>query len=213
MTVWSTYWTNSALVVISAALIVIFINDCLHIFPMLVKGLGQWKVHREIEHNIPIARTRNILLAIFSIPLCLIADRYSLYHPALLDKVPPLWSVFATAGAYILYRLLRLLTFSRLRFPKLHPEERMAIHHIFDDLLIALTALMLASVGIMLIIKVSDYAAKIVLLVEAGLAFFIVCIQIYQFLAVQHSRLSTILYLCALEILPLAAMVALQAIF
>lgn len=204
--VWSECNVNIVLVLVSVVLVLLCLKDFVRLMPTLFSCLFRTRPNIELEHHFHTSRERNICALAFLIPFALTVDRFRLYHPSFFDRIPPEWSAAAVLGAAAAFLILRYL-FYPLRPYQLHGDESKAAHFFLFTCFTLLVPVMLLSVGGMLISGAQDSAVRSVLIAETAIFYFISIIRTGRFLALQCSGLTTILYLCALEIIPAAIVV------
>ena len=199
--VWSECPLNTILVLMSVVFVLTVLRDFIRLLPTLSACMFRTRPNIELEHNFHTSRERDICSLAFLIPFILIVDRFRLYHPSIFDRIQPEWSSVAVMGAVIVFIVLRYI-FYPIRPDQLHGDESKAAHCFLFTCFTLLVPLMLLSIGAMLVFNAPEDAVRSVLLVEIAIFYFISIIKTGQFLAGQCSGLSTILYLCALEIIP-----------
>ena len=207
---WGDIMTNRILVGVSVLLILFAIPDFLRLFPVISECFLRKKANSELEHSVSTARQRNVCALLMVIPFCAVADRFKLYAPSFMDFIPVNWSAPATVVIFLVFLLVREVLF-RSFCPRMGQEAMNTVHHTPYNYFIRLTSVMLATCGIFFIFKLPDSVCHTVLLWEIAIVYMLSTIRCSQFLRQQCSGLATILYLCALEILP-AAMIIVSAV-
>ena len=114
----------------------------------------------------------------------------------------------ATVGVFLAYLLLRTVCSALIRPPRLSGTAADAVRRSPWNYFILLTLLMLLTVGLLYIFRPSDTVVRITLYAETALFFLLSLLRSGQILASGFSGLTTILYLCGLELLPAAALAA-----
>ena len=142
------------------------------------------------------------------LPFCLIADRFGLFRPSFWELIPAEWSAAATVGVMFSYLLLRLLCGAMVHLPRVDASTDAAVRKGPWSHFILMTILMLATVGLLGVCGVPDSVLRPILYCEMLLSYLLSLLRTGQILAGSFSVLTTILYLCALEFLPTAAMAA-----
>ena len=206
-TAWGDFLPNSILTVLAVLIVIAAIPMYLRLVPVISGCMFRRKANTDLEHSMSLARQRNLCALLYVLPFCLIADRYRLFNPGIWSEIPELWSASATIGVFIAYCLLRGLFFFMLH-PPVSQEASDTIHHLPYNFFIRLTSVMLATTGICCLLPVTDELVRTILLWEIAIFFLLSFIRSSQFLVQHCSGLATISYLCALEILPAALLVA-----
>ena len=199
--VWSECTVNAVLVLVAVVPVLLVLKDFIRLLPTLCSCMFRTRPNIELEHNFHTSRERDVCSLAFLLPFILIVDRFKLFHPSFFDRISPEWSVSAVLGAVAVFLILRYFFFP-IRPNQLHGDEAKAAHCFLFTCFVLLVPLMLMTVGAMLALGAQDNAIRDVLLVEIGVFYLISIIRTGQFLTGQCSALPTILYLCALEIIP-----------
>lgn len=205
--VWSDLLSNRILAVAAVLLILFNLREFISLVPRLVFSATRTNGFRTMEHNIRLSRTRNFAALCCILSFCLLADRYSLYAPQFLSEAPPQWRSPAIAGVFTAYILLRRCCSAAVRPRRMDPDSLAAVRNSPRSLFVLLTFTALASAGVLGVCRLSDAAIRTVLLSETAIFYLYSLTKTGQILAGHCGTLSTILYLCALEILPTAALV------
>ena len=210
---WSDLAVNRVLVVVSVILLVANLPDLFRLVPQLLFCFNRSRGAEALEHSLGMARMRNTTALFFALPFCLIADRYELLRPALWSVVPRGWSALATVGALGVFLLLRALCYALMRPRRLGGEAFAALRHNLYNYLLLLAPLMLVTVAVVISGRLDDALARTLLLAETGAVWLFSLLRSGQILGAHCSGLSTFLYLCGLELLPVALMVAAVVLF
>lgn len=210
---WGSLLTNRIMVV--AAILVILLNlpNFFNIGRTVIECMRIARANSTLEHSYNQASMRNQTAWAQILPLALIADRFRLIHPDYFDKVPELWHAPMTLGILLAFLFVRLVISILLKPRRLNSEVTDTVHRILFTMGIALSTAALCTVGTMLVFKASDEAVRSVLLWESGIFFFLTILREGQILGSHCSGFSTFLYLCALEMVPAAVLVAATAIY
>ncbi len=204
--VWADSIPNIILVLVSAALVLTVLKTYFRLFPTLLTCLLKTRPNIELEKNFHTSAGRSICCAAFLLPFVLMVDRFRLYSPSLLGKVPPEWSVAVLFGVTVIFFLLRFI-FYPIRPNELQGDESKAAHCFLFTCFDVMVPVMLVSLGGMLVFNVEETVIRYVLLGETAFFYLISIVRTGVFLGIQCSVLGTILYLCALEIIPAALVV------
>lgn len=205
---WDDFLLNRVLVVAAVLIGIAGLRDLLRLLPELLYCFSRPRASVSLEYNTSVVRMRNTAALISILPFCLLADRFGLFRPELWSAVPEEWSAPATVGVFLAYLLLRTVCSALIRPPRLSGTAADAVRRSPWNYFILLTLLMLLSVGLLYIFRPSDTVVRITLYAETALFFLLSLLRSGQILASGFSGLTTILYLCSLELLPAAALAA-----
>lgn len=209
---WNDFLLNRVLVVAAVLIGIAGLRDLLRLLPELLYCFSRPRASVSMEYNTSVVRMRNTAALISILPFCLLADRFGLFRPELWSAVPEEWSAPATVGVFLAYLLLRTVCSALIRPPRLSGTAADAVRRSPWNYFILLTLLMLLTVGLLYIFRPSDTVVRITLYAETALFFLLSLLRSGQILASGFSGLTTILYLCGLELLP-AAVLAACAVF
>ena len=209
---WDDFLLNRVLVVAAVLIGIAGLRDLLKLLPELLYCFSRPRASVSLEYNTSVVRMRNTAALISILPFCLLADRFGLFRPELWSAVPEEWSAPATVGVFLAYLLLRTVCSALIRPPRLSGTAADAVRRSPWNYFILLTLLMLLTVGLLYIFRPSDTVVRITLYAETALFFLLSLLRSGQILASGFSGLTTILYLCGLELLP-AAVLAACAVF
>ncbi len=205
---WNDLLPNKIAIVLSVVLVLIYLKDIIRLIPPLLYALDRKRGGESLEYNVSAARMRNTVALIYTLPFCLIADYCGAYRPGFWSMVPPEWSSAATLGVMLAYFLLRRLCYAAIRPGKMNAESLATLKHSLYNYFIALVSVAVPTIGILPLFSVREDIIRTVFLALTGLAFAFATVRAWQILKSRRSPLPTILYLCGLEILPAAAVVA-----
>ena len=210
---WGEVLTNQVLAVIAVALLLVALPDFFRLLPDLLFSFDRSRGAAALEHSVSQARTRNLIALSCILPFCLAVDRYALWRPDFLTAVPAAWTAPAILGAAIVFLLFRELMYLLLRPRRLAGEEADTLHHAPYNYFILLTILVLATAGLLSLAGCGDAVVPRVLLWETAIVWLFAILRSGQFLAGHCNVFSTFLYLCGLEIVPVALVVAVVVFF
>ncbi len=195
---WSENGVNVTLLFVCIALIIIFLRDFFILWNPILRCLALAKPNTELEYNIQLARTRNRVAIICSLLLLLICDRFSLLASSL-------WLSAVIIAGYILIHSLMASILSWRRVPQ---YNKSASQHIVFTYGIVLSVLMALTSAIWLIARWSEELMRLILVIEAGAVFLLLLLRQWQILRLSYRPFLSFLYLCSLELVPAAALVA-----
>ena len=205
---WNDFLLNRVLVVAAVLIGIAGLRDLLRLLPELLYCFSRPRASVSLEYNTSVVRMRNTAALISILPFCLLADRFGLFRPELWSAVSEEWSAPATVGVFLAYLLLHTVCSALIRPPRLSGTAADAVRRSPWNYFILLTLLMLLTVGLLYIFRPSDTVVRITLYAETALFFLLSLLRSGQILASGFSGLTTILYLCGLELLPAAALAA-----
>lgn len=210
---WGSLLSDKIMVVAAILLILLNLPNFFKIAASVIECMRIARANSTLEHSYNQATIRNRTAWTQLIPLALLADRFDLIHPAFYDKVPMVWHAPMTLGIILAYLLVRLIMRLFLMPRRVSSETSDTAHRILFTMAIALSAVALCTTGIMLVAGASDSSIRSVLIWETALLFFLSLIRTGQILGSQCHGFSTFLYLCALEMIPAACLIAATTIF
>ena len=203
--VWSEVLLNRILVVLCIVIVLLELKDMIKLTPQLLYCIGRPRSNRSFEYNTSLARMRNVVALSCVLPFCLAIDRYALLRPYFVDSA---WSIPLTVAVVFVYFLLRRGAAGIFHPRRLDSMGRAALARSPYNYFILLTFCVLALVWLLPLFGVGEAAMRVTLLLATGLFFVLSFIRSGQILAGSCAPLPTILYLCGLEILPGAAVLA-----
>lgn len=210
---WSDMPLNALLCGISVLLGILALYSLISLRSAMGGCLRHWRGCVELEHNIHNTNDRNLAALVLALPFCLIADRYSLYRPDFLSFAGPGWHSAATVGAFLAFLIVHKVSGLAARLPNCNSDFKAAAHKTPRTFFIIYTLLMLATAGVMRALNAPESALRTVLYVELAVGYAFALLRIGQIIAARHSFLPTILYLCALELLPVALLIVSAVLF
>lgn len=198
---------------VASALMILFLLPELYKMAAPVAGcLIRARGNIEVEHNLSTARSRNFCARMLLFPFILAASRYSLYTPSFLPSASMPWAHLGQlAGVVLAYLVLRRIChalIAGLRPTRLGSDENRAVTRGFLNYFIFFSFISLPTVCLMHAFSAADSAVRMILWAELALSWVVSIIREAQILHLSCSGLGTFLYLCGLEFLPAAALVA-----
>lgn len=204
---WADILTNKILVVVSVALFLIEFKNIYRLMPQLIYSLDRPKGGLGFEYNVSTSRLRNQIALCCIIPIGLIIDKFNLYSPSFWTNISSSWSALASIALLCAFGILRLILHSVVSPKNSDSLKRSALRRGPYSFLIVLTILMVFTCFLFSFIEISSSASKLVFLIEIGLVFILYLMRNMQILSSFCSFLQAFLYLCALEITPIAILV------
>ncbi|MCQ2180254.1 MAG: hypothetical protein MJY91_09175 [Bacteroidales bacterium] len=211
---WSQCLTNRIVMAVAIVLLLIDLVDLLSIFPAITHNFKTSRGAISLEHSVSVARSRNISAALMTIPFCMMCDRYALYPAGFLQAMPYGISLAATAGVLVAFLLVRHIIHMLVARPRRHDQEKAhAVHRVMYTFFIVLVILMLLTVAFGVVKKAPDASIRRVLQWEMIAVYAFAFFREGQILAANCNGFSTILYLCALELMPMGLLIASAIVF
>ena len=205
---WGDFPLNWGLVIASALALAFSIPSLYRIVPHIFKCFGRWRWNFTIEASLQLARTRDGIALLCVVPFCLIVSRFRLFEPAFFDRVPRDWRTLAIVGVFLAWFLIRSLLYLAAEARASHLSTFQTARKAERNYFVILTVFLLAVAGILYAFRSAEETVRIVLYVTMGLVYLLFLVRKFQILGSSFSPLSTFLYLCALEFLPLGMLVA-----
>ena len=205
---WGDCLVNRITILAAMVILIIDLQDMIDISPDLWDCVRRSRGNVSLEHSVSKSRSRNWAAFFCLIPFCLLADRYRLYPAEWMQSLPLGWSLAAAFGLALFYILFRKVMFLAARPRRIKGETGDAAFRTLYTFFIFATAIMLLTAGILHFFKTGETAIRSVLLWESALAWAFSTLRAGQILRTQCSGLTTFLYLCALEFLPLGLLIA-----
>lgn len=198
---------SDGILVIMTIIFIIYIRKAIDILPQAAGCLLRWKENLNLEFNVRSSRERNRMAAILYPTACVIIYRYGIAVPASADKLHPAALIAAIAGAIAVFLGIRLLLF-RIMKPsgantRLWETSRRALYTYF----ITAAVLSVLVSGIMELSGSGAGAIRDAVTYVSATIWVIFLIRQLQIFRNSCSLFSAILYLCTLEILPMAILV------
>ena len=194
------------LVSVSILLFLLILRNFLNVLPYLSDSMLRARGSYALENSVKVSRDRNLVAAVFLVPAILLAYRYRLYDPGFVQPLGPGMRLLVVAGVLSGYLLLRFILYRWAR-PRRRYDDYQMSYRTGYTFFILLMMLSLTTVGILYILHCSDLTVKTFLLVETAIVYVFYLIRRGQILSTSCNPLTTFLYLCALELLPTAALV------
>lgn len=209
---WADVVVNRILVVAMLAAALLVLRDYLRLWPLLTGCLVRSRGNIEIEHSLGMARSRNRCGLVGMGILALMADRYNLYPAAFTTELAPGVRTAVLLGVLAAWMLMRAIMAALFRRGKLDSEARAATSRAIWNYYLAVLPLMLLSVAVFWLFHVVNDTARIVLWAELFVVLAITLFREGQILRGKYFVLQTFLYLCALELMPLATLIIVAAV-
>lgn len=188
---------------------IIFVRKIMGILPMVAGSLLRWKENLNIEYNVKSARDRTTLALILFPGFCVTIWKYGvLWDSGFPTEVSPAAGILLTACAFVIFMLLRALLIRILRPSRMNMKVweagNRALYTFFD----AAAVIIIAVSAAMQFSGCGTDAIRMTIIYISAIVWCIFLFRKMQIFKNSCSLFSAILYLCTLEILPMAAIVA-----
>ena len=210
---WTDLLVNRILAVVAVVLLVLNLLDFFRIIPQLLYCYSRTRGAEALEHSLGTARLRNLLAFSFTLPFCLILDRFAVVQPAFWSAIPPASSAPATIGLVIAFVLVRAIFHAFFRPRRMSGEVVSTLRHNPYNYLLLLVPLMLLATAALTFLPIDEALGRTVLRGLIAAVWGFATLRSSQILVAHGAGLSTFLYLCALELIPAALLVAVVVLF
>lgn len=194
------------LVAVFVVLMILLLGTFLQLLPFIADSLMRARGSAALENSVRVSRDRNIVALVMMLPGFLLAFRYRLYDPSFIAAHTGDTRLWLIGACFTGYLLLRLFIYLLLK-PRRRYENYQVAHHASYTFFIILVLLALLTAGIMSLFKVQDSVMRMVLYVETAAVYLVFLIRRTQILSLSCNHFRTFLYLCALELIPSAALI------
>lgn len=209
---WTGCTVNAIVLLITLILFTVNFRGLIHLLPEVLNCILRAKPNIGLEHNLHSSAERNATAWIMMPAFAMIADRYHLYNPSFIEWLPYGWSLAATF-IVIFIALGSRYIFYPLRPNNLRGDVSKAAHNTLYTCFVGMMLFVIPTACITLAVHTPDAVAKAIILYEIALFFLLSVIRTTQFLSRQCSVFSTFSYLCALELVPAAILIASARLF
>ena len=194
------------IVVAAIVAFLVFLPRFLALAPLLFDSLFRARGSVSLESSVRSSTDRRLMAALLTVPTVLIIFTYRLYDPDFLLGFGPDLRLGIIAGVFLAFLLLRY-TIYRLLMPHRRRDFYILSRNTSLTYFILLALLLLVTVGLLELVGCSRMIIGQVLYVESAFIYTVFFFRRAQILSLSCNHLRTFLYLCGLEILPLAALV------
>ena len=200
--------TCDAILVFMTIVFILYIRKALEILPLTAGCLLRWKENLNLEFNVKNSRSRDTLAAILYPAVCIMAYRYGIVRTSFLQEIHPAAALAAIAGATVIFMLFRALMSRIMRPSHIGAKTWKAADKAFCTYFIPAAVLSLIVSWIQELCGVEAGTIKMTILYIWGSIWLVFLFRKLQIFKNSCSLLSAILYLCSLEILPMAVLAA-----
>ena len=185
---------------------ILFLPRFLSLAPLLFDSLFRARGSVSLESSVRASNDRRLVAAVLLLPAALITYHYRLYDAAFLRDLSEGWRLLAVLGVIWAYAMVRLAIYRILK-PRRNNEFFVLARRTSYTYFILMMIVALMSVGILSLFGSPAPVIRQVLYAEFILFYFSFLLRRAHILGLSCNPLRTFLYLCALEILPTAALV------
>jgi len=210
---WADVLTNRILAVVAVVLLVLLLPELFRLIPHLLYCYGRSRGAEALEHSLSTSHPRNLLAFSFLLPFSLILDRFAVLRPAFWSIIPPVWSAPVTLGLVVAFALVRAIFHGFFHPRRMSGEVIATLRHNLYNYLPLLLALMLLVAVVLMIPSLDESLGLMVFRGLIAAIWGFATLRSGQILAAHGAGFSTFLYLCALELIPAALLVAVVVLF
>ena len=184
----------------------LFLPRLVSLAPLLFDSLFRARGSVSLENSVRYSNDRRLLAAILLLPSSLLIYRYRLWDADFVQGMSEGWRLVVIIGVFTVFFLFRLFMYALCK-PRRQLDFYRLSRRTAYTYFILLAILTLFTAGLLALIGCNDLLIKKVLLLETAFVYLVFFLRRAQILALSCNPLRTFLYLCALEILPVAALV------
>ncbi|MBQ3881301.1 MAG: DUF4271 domain-containing protein [Bacteroidales bacterium] len=210
---WADSPINWGLITVFTILFILYLKRIVELLPYFVGGIGRWKAIVNLEDSMGRMRDRNGVAVIMIIPFCLACSYADLLPFKFLSGLSPGLRTAGAAGIFVGFFLLRAILIEIVGNGNASRDYFQISNRSAYDFFILGTLILILALGIMSFIGVDNGVMKRVSYYILGFFILVNMVRRTQILSNGCNQFTAILYLCALEILPLAILVAAAMIF
>ncbi len=198
-------WIAAAVCIILGLL---FMRRYISVFPYVMGGFFRWKEILNMENNMRLSRERNSV-AFISAPICIICiSRLNVINADFMTALTPEMKTLSIIGILVAFIAVRWFLGPVVPARRLRGNTARAADGVWGNFCITLSTVLLI---LMIIHSISNDCARIA---ESAAIYAIIflwaifLLRKYQIIAYDCGQFKSFLYLCAVEILPAAMLVA-----
>lgn len=209
---WGDVPAHTWMLLACAVIILFLLLEIYKLLPAMMGCLTRSRGNLEVEHSVSTARSRNTCARLLSATFIVAADRYALYNASFIAPWSEPWLRLAELAAVLVaFNSIRLLMHAlliELRRNRPDHETRLALRRGIYNYFICFVLLMLISLCVLVAFRASDIAIRWCIWGELAMMWLVALVREGQILSSKCGGLSTFLYLCGLEIIPAAVLIA-----
>lgn len=192
LSVWHQDPALAAVTIIAAVIFLLFLKNTYRILPTVILSVFRWRAGLNLENSVQQSKTRSWVSASFCLPFCIVANSY----------LDPPGNILVCLLLFFGYYLVRLIIFSLFKY-RLYNEEYLTFSHRCAYSYFIIMSLLTVLTGGFLHFSnpVPEFSSRLILY-EILLIYILFLARRIHFLRCKYHGFPTILYLCALELLP-----------
>jgi hypothetical protein len=198
----------SGITVAFAVISILYIKRIAGLLPSLMACLFRSKETINLEDSVKLRRDKNAMAALMVVPFVLCMTSMEIWNPSFLQDMSIEIRFLILLGIFLFYHLFRIGVFHIIRPERLSNRNYGILNGIGYTFFLTSTFVILASSGICALFDVETELIKTIIYYVLGLTYFVFLIRKTQIFVKSCPVFSSILYLCALEILPTGILVA-----
>jgi len=153
-------------------------------------------------------RDRKIMALLLIVPFCLILDRYKIYHPNFINLFPKWASALVVIGVAAIFLLIRKLFAWQLRPKRMRDDMYFTAQRSTETYFILLCMVLFPTILGLTIAQYDDLTIRKIAIYEIAFMYALFILRKTQIYFSYCNPFTTFLYLCTLEFLPMAMIIA-----
>ncbi len=199
---------SDTVIALTAIVSILYMRQILGILPMIAGCMLRWKENLNIEYNVKSKMVRDRLAIILIPAYAALVSGYGLWHLPFMDRYGDLPDFLFTTGAFLLFLSVRMLLCRIMRPSRMNHKVWKAGNDSFFSFFISAVLLSMATAAVMWVAGCGTDVRGMAVTWISGAVWLLFLFRKVQIFRNSCSLFSAILYLCSLEILPMAILVA-----
>lgn len=205
---WLEVYIHGSIAVIFTILLLLNIRNYFDILPYAFRAFSRARASFQLEASIPRSRSRDIAALLLVVPFCMVADYYDIYIPDMLSGLQSWTKLSVIVGIVASYWLIRKF-FTWQFAPRRSGTEAYQVAAKAGNTFFLLLAFMMGFTVLLLsLFDVNHLIIRKICLALMAFIYAVFLLRKTQILSQFCNPFITILYLCALELLPTGLLVA-----
>ena len=210
---WGDSPINWGLISVFTILFILYLGRLVELLPYLLGGVWRWKAVMNLEDSMGRMRDRNGVAVIMTIPFCLACSKAGLLPMNFLSGLSPGLRTIGVMGVFFAFFVLRALLIEIVGNGKVSRDAFQISNRCAYNFFILATLVLILAMGVMYFMNLEEQTIRKISYYILGFFVLVNMIRRTQILSNTCNQFTAILYLCALEILPLATLIAAAMIF
>jgi len=210
---WGDSPINWGLITVFTVLFILYLGRLVELLPYLLAGVGRWKAVVNLEDSMGKMRDRNGVAVIMTIPFCLACSKAGLLPMNFLSGLSPGLRTIGVMAVFFAFFVLRAILIEIVGNGKASRDAFQISNRCAYNFFILATLVLVLAMGVMYFMNLDEQTIRKVSYYILGVFILINMVRRTQILSNTCNQFTAILYLCALEILPLAILIAAVMIF